>query len=297
MKGSLLSPIRFKQQIRFDWERLLEQQFARRFESANSLRFDHIASIRIDNFLGSGRRVGPPLLTQYCNSPWFLYACQSRDNLAAIADIRKGGVQKAIDSIEGFILAGGESRRMGRDKARLVLGGKTFLERIVAELAPVVVSVGIVGSFRDDDFAVNGRPLQVVPDVFERWGALGGLHAALSATRTDWALIVACDMPFVTRDLFLHLAGLREDYDSVAPLQADGRPQPLCGLYRAERCRPATEKLIKVGERRPVTLLQSLRTRWVAFAELAGMEGANRFFANVNTPEDYARAQRDEPLS
>jgi len=181
---------------------------------------------------------------------------------------------------------------MGRDKAHLVLGGQTFIELIATALTAVTGAVTIVSSDREDeDFNFAGQPLQVVADVFEKWGALGGLHAALSASRTEWALVVACDLPFVTGELFLHLARLRGDYDAVAPVQADGRPQPLCALYRVDSCRPASEKLIKLGERRPVTLLQSLRTRWVEFAELAGLAGASKFFENVNTPEDYARAR------
>ena len=193
---------------------------------------------------------------------------------------------------------------MGTDKARLVLGRQTFIERIAVALSAVTSSVTIVGlSPEGGNEAVNpaGREpgnthfLPAVPDVFEKWGALGGVHGALAAARAEWAFVVACDLPFVTGDLFVHLASQRGDYDAVAPVQADGRPQPLCTLYRPGTCRAVTEKLIKDGERRPVTLLQSLRTRWLAFAELADLKGASRFFENVNTPEDYARAQQEGP--
>lgn len=204
-------------------------------------------------------------------------------------------VRTIMDSIEGFVLAGGASSRMGTDKARLVLGGRSFIQRIATAVTAVASTVTIVGANRtgeDDMVIVNGHTLPVVADVFEQWGALGGLHAALSAARTEWAAVVACDLPFVSGDLFLRLASLRRGYDAVAPVQADGRAQPLCSLYRVEACLPLIEKLIKDGERRPVTLLQSLRTRWVAFEELAGLDGASQFFENVNTPEDYARAQR-----
>src|ERR1700682_820392 len=174
-----------------------------------------------------------------------------------------------MDSIEGFVLAGGASSRMGTDKGRLVLGGRTFIERIAGALSAVTSRVSIVGSNREagnDSFDLSGPKLReghtlpIVPDIFERWGALGGLHAALSAATADWAVVVACDLPFVTRDLFLQLAGLRDDYDAVAPMQDDGRPQPLCAIYRKAACQPISEKLIKGSERRPVTLLQSLRS-------------------------------------
>lgn len=201
----------------------------------------------------------------------------------------------SVEAFEGFVLAGGESSRMGKDKAGLVLGGQTFIERIALELAAVTSAVTIVSSKRaggGEGFNLSGRILPVIPDVFKGWGALGGLHAALAATRADWVLVVACDLPFVTRDLFLHLAGRRGDHDAVAPLQEDQRPQPLCAFYRTAGCREISDRLIKAGERRPVSLLQSVRTAWIGFKELADLNGASRFFENVNTPEDYARAQQ-----
>jgi molybdopterin-guanine dinucleotide biosynthesis protein A len=116
------------------------------------------------------------------------------------------------------------------------------------------------------------------------------LHAALAACSTPWAAVVACDLPFVSGGLFTRLANLREDFEAVAPVQDDGWTQPLCALYRVDPCLAIAEKLIKSGERRPVTLLQSVRTRWVQFAELTDLPSATRFFSNMNTPEDYARA-------
>lgn len=198
-----------------------------------------------------------------------------------------------MNSIEGFVLAGGASRRMGTDKAQLLLGGQTFIERIAGEIQAVASTVTVISSGREGQSVnLDGHRLPVVGDVFAGWGALGGLHAALSTARAEWAVVVACDLPLVTRALFLRLASLCGDHDAVAPIQADGRPQPLCAIYRTVACRPVIEKLIKGGERRPRTLLQSVRTRWVTFAELADLEGASRFFENVNTPEDYARALR-----
>ena len=188
------------------------------------------------------------------------------------------------DAIEGFILAGGESRRMGTDKSRLVLDGQSFVERIARELRVVASSIRVVGN--TPQTKLN---LETTPDVYPRWGALGGVHAALSACSANWALVVACDFPFVTSELFRRLASVRGDFDAVAPIQDDGIPQPLCTLYRIEPCLRIAEQLIKSGERKPVALLQSVRTRWVLFNELSKLEGAECFFDNINTPEDYAR--------
>jgi molybdopterin-guanine dinucleotide biosynthesis protein A len=193
-----------------------------------------------------------------------------------------------VESIEGFILVGGASSRMGSDKARLLVEGQTFVERIAEELARVARSVMLVGNYSKEP-AIS---LPIVPDVHRQWGALGGVHAAFSACRADWALVVACDLPFVTTSLFARLASLRDDFEAVAPIQGDGRSQPLCAFYRTAPCRRAAEAMIDSGERRPIALLQSVRTRWVSFAELEDLAGAERFFDNINTPQDYARINK-----
>jgi molybdopterin-guanine dinucleotide biosynthesis protein A len=190
-----------------------------------------------------------------------------------------------MPTIEAFILAGGASRRMGTDKSQLLLDGETLTRRVATVLLQVASAVTIVGR------SVADSQLKTVEDLLPQWGALGGVHTALSTCTTDWALVVACDMPFVSEGLFIRLAGFRGDFEAVAPIQPDGRPQPLCALYRVTPCLPITEKLIQSGERRPVTLLQSVRTRWVDFAELNDLPGAARLFDNMNTPEDYLRAQ------
>jgi molybdopterin-guanine dinucleotide biosynthesis protein A len=190
-----------------------------------------------------------------------------------------------MDSLAGFILAGGQSRRMGSDKAGLMLAGKSFVARIAGELARATDSVTIVGN----EPAAIQLKLPTVPDVHQGWGALGGVHAALSTCDAEWALVVACDFPFVTSELFFRLSSLRTGVAAVAPIQPDDIPQPLCTLYRVAPCLERAEQLIKSGERKPIALLQSLATRWVAFAELSDLANADHFFDNINTPADYAR--------
>ncbi len=195
-----------------------------------------------------------------------------------------------MESVAGFILTGGESRRMGTDKSRLELEGQSFVERIANELAaltnPGVSPITLVGHSAGQTFLPN------VPDVFPHWGALGGVHAALSTCAADWALVVACDYPFVTRNLFARLISLCDDFEAVAPIQSDLIPQPLCALYRINPCLERAEQMIKTGERKPVALLQSVRTRWVPFSELEDLPGATQFFDNINTRDDYDRIAR-----
>src|SRR5215213_10302058 len=102
--------------------------------------------------------------------------------------------------MEAFILAGGASRRMGTDKSQLLIERQTFTERIAETLLRVADSVALVGG------QAQSSNLSTVADVYPQWGALGGLHAALAACKREWAIVVACDLPFVTAELFEFLA-------------------------------------------------------------------------------------------
>ena len=194
-----------------------------------------------------------------------------------------------MDDTEAFILAGGASSRMGTDKSQLPLEGQTFTERIAETLLKLTDSVYVVGRQADSN-------LPSVADVYPQWGALGGLHAALTACKREWAIVVACDLPFATAELFSFLAEKRVDHDAVVPIQEDGRPQPLAALYRVDPCRQRATELIEAGRRRPLDLLEAVKTRWISFAEIRNLDQAERFFVNINTPSDYYEATRSGPV-
>ena len=194
-----------------------------------------------------------------------------------------------MNDTEAFILAGGASRRMGTDKSQLPLEGQTFTERIAETLLKLTDSVSVVGREANSS-------LPSVADVYPQWGALGGLHAALTACKREWAIVVACDLPFVSAELFSLLAEKRVDHDAVVPVQEDGRPQPLAALYRVDPCRQRATELIEAGRRRPLDLLEAVKTRWVSFAEIRNLDQAERFFVNINTPSDYYEATQSGPV-
>jgi len=194
-----------------------------------------------------------------------------------------------MDDTEAFILAGGASSRMGTDKSQLPLEGQTFTERIAETLLKLTDSVFVVGRQ-----AESGLPS--VADVYPQWGALGGLHAALTACKREWAIVVACDLPFVSAELFSFLAEKRVGHEAVVPVQEDGRPQPLAALYRVDPCRQRATELIEAGHRRPLDLLEAVETRWISFAEVRNLDQAERFFVNINTPSDYYEATRSGPV-
>jgi len=189
-----------------------------------------------------------------------------------------------MNHIQAFILAGGASKRMGTDKSQLLIDRQTFTERIAETLQQVTDSVILVGGL--------GANFPRVADIYPQWGALGGLQTALATCESEWAIVVACDLPFVTAELFSLLAEMRVDHDAVVPIQPDGRPQPLCALYRVDPCRQRATELIEAGYRRPLDLLEAVKTRWVNFDELRNLTQAQNFFVNINTPEDYDEAIR-----
>ena len=191
-----------------------------------------------------------------------------------------------MQEIDGFILVGGRSTRMGTDKATLKLGGRSFINNVAEALGSVTNSIRLVGRAGADP----NELFPFVSDAYRDCGALGGIHAALNAANRNWVLVVACDLPFVTDKLLLRLAHLRSGFEAVAPIQENGIPQPLCALYRVDPSLDQACEMIKRGERRPFALLQSLRTRWVGFDELSDLDSAEYFFDNINTPDDYARA-------
>jgi len=196
----------------------------------------------------------------------------------------------AIENPEGFVLIGGASSRMGSDKAQLTLGGRKLFERSAFALSVVcpnrIALVGSVGSNFAGDLPVI-RDIRIATGDHVR-ASIVGLYTALATAKAAWVAILACDLPFVTGDLMIRLAGYRSDqWDAVVPVQPDARPQPLCAFYRRGSCLAVTETMIKSGHLQMQDLVSRLATRFVEFEELADLDGSADFFCNVNSPKDY----------
>jgi molybdenum cofactor guanylyltransferase len=189
--------------------------------------------------------------------------------------------------VQGFILVGGKSSRMGQDKARLRFGEQTVVELIATALRSVTQNVTSVGGPHQ---IIKG--LSNIPDLRPGCGPLAGIEAALGHATSTFCFIVACDFPFVTGEMVEHLLGFAGDSDAVVPVQDDNRPQPLCAVYRVETCLPATESAIAADQHSPRAMLERVNTRYVPFDQLSALEGSRDFFFNVNTPDSYERAQR-----
>ena len=187
--------------------------------------------------------------------------------------------------VQGFILVGGASSRMGTDKASLKFGGATSVELIARALGSVTSSVTTVG------WAEPRLDLPNIPDLQTGWGPLAGIQTALQRATSEYCLVVACDFPFVTGKLFQNLLESIDDGDAIVPMQSDGRAQPLCAVYRRASCLPAAASAIAAAQHSPRSLLDRVRTHYKTFAEVGELDGADYFFFNVNTPENYQQAR------
>lgn len=190
---------------------------------------------------------------------------------------------QAKGGVAGLVLAGGASRRMGRDKAAIVVGERTLLDRALQTLAtfadPVVVAAGPV--FRDD---VPDDVAQVLDGEAE--GPLAGLLAGLQyASETVPALaVLSVDAPAVPGELYSALLRRWTGEDAVV-LVADGHVQPLLAVY-ATAVTGELRDAVAGGERSPSRWLLGRRVRLVPIGELAEEGVATNAARNVNTPEE-----------
>jgi molybdenum cofactor guanylyltransferase len=192
-------------------------------------------------------------------------------------------------SITSFVLAGGESRRMGQPKALLVLAGETMLTRQIRLLQSVAGRVAVVG-FRPEYSADFTVPL--FPDEITGRGPLAGIYTGLRRTATEYNLFLGCDLPFVDRRLlhFLAKRALESKAGATVPLSSDGRLQPLCAIY-SRRARYAIRATLAEGENKIMRFFSKVRCDIIAWQDLARAGFTPSIFANMNTPEDYEAAQ------
>jgi molybdopterin-guanine dinucleotide biosynthesis protein A len=189
--------------------------------------------------------------------------------------------------LTAFILAGGKSTRMGTDKAFVRLDGQTLIERMLQVARKIAPEVAVVGD--PTKFAKLAR---VVGDEFPNCGPLGGIHAALSSSSTDWNLILAVDVPFVT-PAFLEflIATSRESSATVTVVRTREGLQPLCAIYRRAFVSSA-ERALRNGHYKVDALFSESDLRVIDETELRASGFSAELFHNLNTPEDLSRANR-----
>lgn len=190
----------------------------------------------------------------------------------------------ALSEITGFILAGGRSSRMGRDKAALPWSSGTLLSHACDQMRQVVATTYIVGGTQ------SVADCAVLADAFPGRGPLAGIHSALKRTDTDWSLILGVDLPLVNSALLAFIATSSDDANEAVAIRVADHLQPLCAAYH-RRLLTEVEARLRVGDLSIHRLLEAARTRIMEEEELLSAGFCGEMLLNVNTAEDLERAK------
>ena len=189
-------------------------------------------------------------------------------------------------SVTAAIMAGGKSKRMGQDKAWIELDGEPIIRRVANVLAQVADEVIVVAN--DPRYAALG--LRVVADRFPDGGALGGIATGVSAATHDRVLVAACDMPFLSAEVWRVLLDHRYEADVVIP-RIGGEYETFHALY-TKACVAPMERALSAGKMRVISFFDEVRVQAIDERELRVADPTLRSFTNVNTPEELATALR-----
>lgn len=213
-------------------------------------------------------------LAGYVRSDSFrIAACPERVQLTA---------QTRFTDVAGVILAGGESSRMGRNKALLEVNGERMIETAYRRMAELFDEVLLVTNTPESyDFI----PCRKIADIHPGMGPLGGIHAALSSSVAERAFVIACDMPGLNPRLIRELCGIEGGGDVVIP-ETPGGLEPLHAVY-AKSCLPKMEQMLFAGERRILSFFDLAQVRLVPRGRIAALDPEYASFRNINTQEDY----------
>jgi len=197
-----------------------------------------------------------------------------------------------VSSIQGVscvILTGGESKRMGMDKAQILLSGKTLLERVLEIVQPLFDDIMI--SSRGSEPYMEGA--RFIKDSLPGRGPAVGLCAAIEEARHPFIFAIACDMPFVKSELIEYIASYRKGFDIVVPLHGD-KPEPLCAVYGIGSLRRLA-KCVEAGKRGLVSFIEQtpgLDVWKITERETRKIDADLQSFVDIDFPEALLKAER-----
>ena len=187
--------------------------------------------------------------------------------------------------VTGILLAGGQSRRMGRDKARTEINGEMLFTRSLALLQHYFPSVMIAGD--RPDLTQPGIP--VIADIFPG-SALGGLYTGLQSAHTEWIFVAPCDMPYPDGRLVELLLAQRHGVDAVVPRTPNGN-EPVFAVYH-RNCLPHMEEMLRNGQHRSYDFYQRIAIRYLDWQQMP--DGWEQALLNLNHPEQLAMIGKDK---
>jgi molybdopterin-guanine dinucleotide biosynthesis protein A len=190
--------------------------------------------------------------------------------------------------LTAFVLAGGRSSRMGKDKALLKLHNSYLIDYPIKALQQLTADVRIVG----DPEKYGFLKLPVIPDCIESEGPLSGIYSALKASSSLLNLIVGCDMPRISLSFLKLLLGKTLLGDAVMMKFDDGFCEPLCSLY-SKACLQVIEENFRQHQYKISEVFSSLKVAYVSEEEITTLGLSREIFTNVNTPEDWERLRAE----
>jgi molybdopterin-guanine dinucleotide biosynthesis protein A len=193
-------------------------------------------------------------------------------------------IDPSLEEVTGVILAGGKSTRYGTNKAFAEVQGVRLIERTIRVMGSVCPRLLLVTN-TPAEYAYLQLPM--VEDLIKGLGPLGGIYTGLEVIDDENGLFVACDMPFLRKDLLRHMVTLRGDFDAVVP-RIDWMVEPLHALY-TKKCLPSLRKFIRSQELQILKFFQKIRVRYLEEEEIRKVDPDLKSFFNINRPEDLER--------
>jgi len=186
------------------------------------------------------------------------------------------------------IQAGGESRRMGQNKALLPFMGQSLIERVISRIKAISDEIIITSN---DPGLFDFLHVPVFADLVPGRGALSGLFTAFSIAHTPLVAVVACDMPFVSTQLLEAQVELliKQNMDGIVPRHDNGT-EPFHAVYRREECREAVKASLDLEHRRVDSWFPTVRMGYMEREDIMRYDPSGHAFFNINSPEDYRRA-------
>lgn len=213
------------------------------------------------------------------------------------SDENLGGDVRRLPKLTVAIQAGGESRRMGRSKATVPFLGRPLIERLVTRVAPIADEILITTNEPQNLAFLQKHPaadrIKMYSDVYDRRGSLTGMFTALKCAANDYVAVCACDMIFVSPDLFMvEFRALLDDpsLDLVIPRTKFGY-EPFHGVYRRDTCLDGLERSIEDDMESISSFVSSMHIREFSMDEVAKIVPQGRCFVNANTPEELHHAE------
>ncbi len=191
-----------------------------------------------------------------------------------------------MPEVSAVVLAGGQSRRLGTNKAFIEIGGQTLIERVLQIISPLAEDVIVVTS-EAEPFCHLG--VRLTGDVYPGKASLGGIYSGLLAAKHQQALVVGCDMPFLNGGLLRYMISLAGEYEIIIP-SYDSFLEPLHAIYH-KQCLEPMRLLIEADRLRISEVFCTGRIRYITAEEIAAFDPAHLSFFNINTPEDLLRAR------